>query len=280
MTLDSSAPKSKLKFKEPGFRDTVVKMNPGHAAEREPINPLLTKIKETLANSDPQKWEKYGEPLKPEVKYPKACEKWEIAYCIDLPNGLLTFRASLPVTSEYFGGGYTLAPTGKEIYTVELRPRAWDPRTLLDPFFRSTLEKDKQFKTLIAGDVAKDLFLLIEETFTNFRSRKAQGIGESIQDVANQLTSLVNNLEASAWERGEDGNGTVTYSTEHQGVLVEIIRSKKFDSAIYHLILSKDTIRSQIKDPRHAKELFNQIEERTKDASLEALQEVLVKAGF
>lgn len=281
MSTDPNS-KDKLKFREPGFRDTVVRVNNQKTAleEKKPANPLFVKIRETLTHSDPAKWEKYGDELNSEIKYPKSYERWEIAYCIDLPNGLLTFRSTQNVLSEYFGGGYTLKADGKKTFRIELRPRSWDPRTLIDPFFRSTLEKDKQFKSLADGDVAKELFELIEKTFVNFSSQKQRSIAESIQDLANTMLETAGDTKIEEWTKNEAIEGKLIYTAVLKDVNVEVTRHKRLDLFYYDLVLSRDSIKSQIKDPTLAKDLFIMLDEKSKNSALEALQNVLDEAGF
>ncbi len=273
---------NKLRFREPGSRDTVLKVSPtgASATPKKNTSPLFLKIRDTLTNSDPAKWDKYGEDLKSDVKHPKSYDKWDIAYCIDLPNGLLTFRSSQNVISEYFGGGYTLKPDGIITYFIELRPRSWDPRTLIDPFFRSTLEKDKQYKPLADGEVAKELYELIENTYVNFSSQKKRGITESIQHLANNIIQIATEGEIAQWQRNESQENKVSFTATINEVNAEIIRTKRLDLFAYELILSRDTVSSQIKDPTLAKDLFNLLEDKTKNAALEALQDVLDEAGF
>lgn len=282
MSTDAGSKDGKLKFREPGFRDTVVKAhNPNAMPEdKKSSNPLFVKIRDTLTNSDPSKWEKYGEELNSEIKYPKMHEKWEMAYCIDLPNGLLTFRSTQPVLSEYFGGGYTIKPDGAKTYLIELRPRSWDPRTLIDPFFRSTLEKDKQYKGLADGGVAQELFELIENTYVNFSSQKHRSISDSIQDMANNIIKFAGESNINDWTRDESQEGKVIYTGTLQEIQIEVVRAKRLDLFNYTLTLEKAQVKSQIKDLNLGRELFNLLDEKSKNAALEALQNVLDEAGF
>lgn len=283
MTTESKG--GALRFKEPGARDTVLKKDTPSSRARtaepeEKKNPVLEKIKYTLTHSDPDKWEKYGEELNTTGKYPKAYEKWELAYCIDLPNGLLTFRNSTPVNSEYFGGGYTITPNGNQHFTIELRPRSWDPRTLIDPFFRSTLDKDKHFKLLAEGDVARDLFSIVEKTYISFNSQKKLSISESLLELANNITAVAKESTAEVWEKSEAEDGSSTYSTLCGEISVTVSRKKKLDTFNYTLLFSRDAIKSPIKDYNLAREVYEIIDEKHKTAALEALQNVLDEAGF
>ena len=282
MSADANSHRnSKLKFKEPGARDTVIRLTKiEDSTEKAESNPLLNKIKNALSNSDPEKWEKYGEELNAETKYPKSYEKWEIAYCIDLPNGLLTFRSSQAVNSEYFGGGYTLSTDGVRNFYVELRPRSWNPRTLIDPFFRNSLDKDKQYKTLADGGVAQELFAMIEKTYESFSSEKTKCINERMQDLAKNILEIAADSEISDWEKKEDDSGAVVYGTICDDIKIEVSRSKKLELYFYLLSFSKDGVKSQIKDVNLAKALFAMLEEKSKNAALAALQDVLDDAGF
>jgi hypothetical protein len=283
MSTDAGSKDNKLKFRDPGFRDTVVKVNNSHtpvAENKNHANPLFNKIKDTLTNSDPSKWEKYGSELSLETKYPKNYEKWEIAYCIDLANGLLTFRSTQNVISEYFGGGYTLKPEGVKAYAIELRPRSWDPRTLIDPFFRSTLEKDKQFKALAEGAVAKELFEMIETTYVNFSSQKSLSITESIQEMTKNILEVAGESDIAIWARDESQEGKVIFKATIQDIAIEVIREKRLDLFNFTLNLSKSDVLSQVKDLTLGRDLFNLLDEKTKTAALQALQNVLDEAGF
>lgn len=283
----------KLRFRDPNSRDIVLSMhNNARSSPAQAIfqpksqdnnnqeNPVLTKIKNMLAQSNPEKWERFGEALRISNKYPKSYDSWEIVYCIDIQTGLLVFRKSQAVTSQYFGGGYTLTPTASENYFIELRARAWDPRTLIDPYFRSSLDKDKQLKVLGDGEVARHIFMEVESIVNSFSGEKHREIVQVIDNLSREILERAKTSDSSSWVKSEQEVGTVSYSSEIDGVVVVITKSTKNNLSNYRLIFTRDKISSRIADVGLSKDLFELIDEKNKTAALEALSSVLEGAGF
>ena len=301
MSTESEAGKSSpLKFREPGQRDTVIRVKTNQTENnnaRKPAdldsfigakggdpdkkeNPLLEKIKLALSQSDPAKWEHHGEILNPNMKYPKAYEAWEIVYCISIPNGILAFRSSQPVVSEYFGGGYTLVPSAPPLFYVELRPRAWDPRTLINPYLRSSLEKDKQLKLLADGEVARTIYKEIQEIITSFSSEQQKELTNLVDEIIENIIPRANASKAEDWTKNEVEAGVVSFRAEFDGIFVHVTQTEKNGLINYRLVLSKNKFSRKVSDGHLAQDLFHIVNNKNKDAALEALNDVLEKAGF
>ncbi|MCO6429263.1 MAG: hypothetical protein J5J00_00245 [Deltaproteobacteria bacterium] len=249
-------------------------------AEEQSKNPLMAKIQSTISQSDPEKWERYGDDLNTEGKYQKPRDAWEIVYCINIPNGILAFRSSQPLTSQYFGGGYTLTPLSSERYTVELRPRAWDPRTLIDPYFRAALEKDRQFQLLADGDVARQVFMQIKATIESFSGERREEIKHQIEQLAANITDRTAASSAEEWRKDSPNFDTTEYHSSFDGVDVTVSFTKKNGIDNYRLTFCKDKVAVKTVDAAVAKSIFEAVEEKQAQAALEALSKVLDGAGF
>lgn len=290
----NSSSSGRLKFLEPNQRDTVVKLHKtkpvensasltksiSNGADTPKENPMLERIRQMLTQADPSKWERFGEPLNPSAKQSKAYEAWETVYCIDLPSGLLTFRCSQPTRSEYFGGGYTAIPVGPANYSIELRPRAWNPATLIDPYFRSVLEKDKNFQIIASGAVAQDVYSEITTIIASFSSEKQLEVSRQLEDLAANILERANESQASNWTRTTPKPGNVLFEGELDNIKVAVSEIINGDLTNYRLLVSKERITRKITDGKLAQALFELIDEKNKSAALEALNDVLEKAGF
>lgn len=250
------------------------------AEEEKPENPLLTKIKLALAQSDPDKWEHAGSELKPTAKYTKPYETWETAFHMNLPNGVLVIRCSLPVRSEYFGAGYTVTPTGKPVYYVELRARGWDPRTLIDPYFRVTLDKDKQFTVLADGEIAESVHRLVTDTLRSFSGARKRDFNEQVASLIDSMLDRATVTGADDWKKSEPEPGVTKFSSVLDGINVDVTKTMADDNAAFRLTFHRDEMSSKTIDTGLAKSLFELVDEKLRNASLLALSKVLEGAGF
>lgn len=257
-----------------------------HSAQADPHqekaeNPLLTKIKKMLTQSDPDKWERAGGELNPAAKQAKPYESWNSVYSMSLPNGVLAVRCALPVKSQYFGGGYTVTPTGRPAYYVELRPRAWDARTLVDPYFRVTLDKDKQVNVLADGDIAETVYKLVTQTLQSFSGARK---GEFNAQVAALSATLIDRVEAGKaedWTKDDSDPTKIAFAATFDTLTVQVTKQISDEkNPSFQLSYQHEEMISKASDAALAKNIFELVDDKCRTASLLALSKVLESAGF
>jgi hypothetical protein len=286
---DNNNHKKVLKITGPNFRDTVVKVKNSSHLKSVPNdssvstgkeNPMLTRIRQMLTQADASKWERHGEPLNPNTKHTKAYDTWETVYCMDLPSGIITFRCSQPAKSEYYGGGYTVFTNGAAKYTIELRPRAWNPRTLIDPYFRSVVDKDKNFQLIASGQIAQEVYNEITEIISSFSTEKQMLNLKILDDLKDNVIERTNESNITNWQKSEPKLGITTYEGLLDGAKVSVSQICENELLSYQLLVSIEQTTRRIADSKLAHAVFEIIDEKDKAAALDALNAVLEKAGF
>lgn len=242
-------------------------------------NPVLQKIKEVLKSTDPDKWSKAGAALNIETTYPKALETWERVYILDIPTGVLTLRSSTPVQSKFVRGGYLLTPNGHERFTIELRPQGWNPKELIDPYFRGGNRGEKKHETLAEGQYARELFLHVQDRYerhTHSRQEELNGV------AANLLEALAygrKKLVLADWDHTVGENARSVYTGKVDEITIELskITNEGLDS--YHASFSQGVLQIRISATRAVQDLYQMVEEMIRLQQLEALSKILEPLG-
>lgn len=236
---------------------------------------LLDKIKQTLAATSPDRWEEAGEPLDANKKFQKPQETWEHLYCTDAKAGVLVLRCSTPVSSNFFGGGYTFAESAPPRYMIELRGRGWAPKMLVDPFYRSSGAQDKNYQVLAEGDVAKQLYFEVEASLRQYRTSLKRDFNDSVERLMANVREQIQETSATEWKHVEGEEGYTGYKGDVNGMTVTIACTIRDRAAHYTMNLVKYGMRWDCRDSSIMKDVFKIVDESVRQASLEQLGKVL-----
>lgn len=236
---------------------------------------LLERIKQTLSATAPERWESAGEELDSSKKHQRSRDAWEQIFCTDVKNGVLVLRCSTPVKAKYFGGGYSLEENGLPQYTIEVRPRGWQPRMLIDPYFRASGNIDKQYQTLVEGDIARQLYLEVDLVVKQFRESLKKDFADSIERFLSVITERVSSTFADEWQVEEVDRTTLNYSAEIDGLRIDLTRMVKDLNFYFEMSISKHGLKWDCKDTTLMKEVFEIVDESIKHTTLENLGKVL-----
>ena len=209
---------------------------------------LLEKIKTTLANTPAERWEQGGEDLDPSKKHQRAQESWEQLYCTDTKTGVLVLRYSIPVVSNFFAGGYSFVESGIPRYLIELRPRGWTPRMIIDPHYRGAGAAERSHQVLADGDVARQLYIEVHTAIKQYRESLRRDFNDSVERLIAGIREQV--------------QMTV-------GCLIKAL------SAMHSMNFSKYGLRWDCRDSNLCKEIFAVVDESVRQSSLEQLGKVL-----
>jgi len=238
--------------------------------------PLLEKIKHTLASTPPERWEQGGEELDSSRRYQKPREFWEELYCTDVKTGVLVLRRSTPITTNFFGGGYTFVEASDPIYTIELRGRGWAPKMLVDPAFRTAGGVDKNFQVLADGKIARQLYQEVEILVRNYRESQRRDFNDSVQRLMANLHEQVSATSAEDWQSVEgEEKGYTGYTSDINGMTVLVSCVVRDRTAGYSMRLTKYGLRWDCRDTNLMKEIFSLVDESVRAASLEKLGKAL-----
>ena len=237
---------------------------------------LIEKIKQTLANTPPDRWEQAGDELDPSRKYQRPQENWEQVYCTDTKTGVLVLRKSLPITSNFYGGGYAFVEASEPRYFVELRGRGWSPKMLVDSAYRSAGVADKNFQVLADGSIAKQLYNEINISVRNYRESLRRDFNDLVARLISNIHEQIQGTSADDWKPIEGAEqGFTGYSADVNGMLVSISSIVRDRTAGYAMNFSKYGLRWDCKDSNLCRELFTLVDESVRTASLEQLGKVL-----
>ncbi len=253
------------------------KASEGHTASNAgaPAATLLEKIKQTLASTSPDRWEEAGEPLDSSKKFQKPQDTWEHLYCTDAKAGVLVLRCSTPVTSNFFGGGYTFVESGIPCYMVELRGRGWAPKMLVDPFYRSGGGQDKSYQVLAEGDVAKQLYFEVEASLRQYRTSLKRDFNDSVERLIANVREQVQGTASGDWKQIEGEQGYTGYRGDVNGMTITIACTVRDRAANYTMNFMKYGMRWDCRDSSIMRDVFKIVDDSVRQASLEQLGKVL-----
>jgi len=236
---------------------------------------LLEKIKSTLASTPADRWEEGGEELDSSKKYQRAQETWEQLYCTDTKTGVLVLRCSTPVVSNFFAGGYSFVEAGVPRYAVELRPRGWTPKMILDPGFRGAQATAKSFQTLAEGDIAHQLYLEVQVSIRQHRESLRRDFNDSVERLNANIREQVQTTAADDWQAVDGEAGYTGYRADVNGMTVTVGSTVRDRSSSHSMSFMKYGLRWECRDINLCKEIFTMVDESVRQASLEQLGKVL-----
>lgn len=245
--------------------------------EEAPItpNPLFDKIRATLQRTEPSKWRRSGEDFNREAKNPKPVEVWETLFLLPINEGNLVLRCSIPLKSEYFGGGYTLIPVCDPRFTVEIREKGWNPRELTDPFFSNSQKKHLKMQKLLEGKMARVLFEEVRMIVENFNSDKRTHFERQCFELMANLLERIPQMPYDIWKREEQDAHLIRYHSPNiDGLTVDIARVDHQGRVSFHLKMSRDGMHKSMASSQ-VEDIFVAIEELGRDASLTQLGKLL-----
>jgi len=236
---------------------------------------LLEKIKSTLANTAPDRWEQAGETLDSDKKFQKPQETWEQLYCTDTKTGVLVLRRSTPVTSNFFGGGYSFVEAANPKYSIELRGRGWAPKMLVDPFYRSAGGQEKNYQVLAEGDIARQLYHEVEASLQQHRTGLKRDFNDAVQRLIGNVREQVQATASTDWITVEGEKGYTGYKGDVNGMAVTIACTVRDGGAGYSMNFQKHGMRWDCRDSNIMRDVFKIVDESVRQASLEQLGKVL-----
>lgn len=236
---------------------------------------LLDKIRSTLANTAPERWEQGGEPLDTGRRFARSQETWEQVFFTDTKNGTLVLRSSTPISNNYFGGGYSFSAAASPRFFIELRGRGWSPKALLDPAFRGAGGIEKAAQVLAEGEVAEQLYLEIELIVRQHREGLRRDFNDSVARLTANIKEAVGETTAADWQIVEGDVGVKGYRTEINNLTVTVACMKNDISTAYSMSVGRFGLVWQCRDPFLMQEVFTLVDESVKTASLEHLGKVL-----
>jgi hypothetical protein len=238
--------------------------------------PLLEKIKQTLASTSPERWEQAGEDLDPNRRYQKPQDNWEQVFCTDTKTGVLVLRKSTPITSNYYGAGYVFIEASEPRYMVELRSRGWAPRMLVDPSYRAAGVVDKGYQLLADGGVARQLYQEIEVSVRNFRESLRRDFNDLVARLNSNIHEQIQSTSAEDWKPVEaTEQGFSGYCADVNGMSVTVWTVVRDMTAGFGMYFAKYGLRWDCRDAGLCKELFKLVDESVRSSSLEQLGKVL-----
>ena len=236
---------------------------------------LLEKIKQILASTPAERWEEGGEPLDSTRKFQKPQDTWEQLFCTDTKNGVLVLRCSIPVRSNFFGGGYCFVESGLPNYFIEIRARGWAPKMLIDPFYRSGGGVDKSYQILADGDVARHLYLEVESSVRAYRESLRRDFNDSVERLTANLHEQIQLTCAADWQSLQGEKGYLGYQADVNGITLIITQTIRDRSATYSMTLTKYGLKWECRDAHLMREIFAMVDDSVRHASLEHLGKVL-----
>jgi hypothetical protein len=236
---------------------------------------LLDKIRNTLSNTAPERWEQGGEALDTARRFPRAQETWEQVFLTDTKSGTLVLRSSTPISNNFFGGGYSFSPAGPARFLIELRGRGWSPKALLDPAFRGAGGIEKSAQVLAEGDIAEQLYLEIELIVKQYRESMRRDFNDSVARLVANMKEAIGETTAADWQLVEGDVGVKGYRTEINNLTVTVACLKNDISTGYSMTIARAGLVWQCRDPFLMQEVYTLVDESVKMASLENLGKVL-----
>lgn len=236
---------------------------------------LLEKIKTTLANTPADRWEQGGEELDTGKRYQRARETWEQLFCTDTKTGVLVLRCSMPVVSNFFAGGYSFTESGVSRYTVELRPRGWTPKMILDPSFRGAQASARSVQVLAEGEIARQLYAEVQFAVKQHRESLRRDFNDSVERLNASIREQVQTTAAEDWQPVEGEQGFTGYRADVNGITVTVGSTVRERSSSYSMSFSKYGLKWECRDGNLCKDIFSIVDESVRQSSLEQLGKVL-----
>jgi hypothetical protein len=257
--------------KHPGSSEHEV----GEAPTSKGAISLLDKIRNTLSNTAPERWEQGGEPLDTNRRFSRSQETWEQVFFTDTKSGTLVLRSSTPISNNYFGGGYSFTAAGPSRFFIELRGRGWSPKALLDPSFRGAGGIEKATQVLAEGDIAEQLYLEIELIVKQYREGLRRDFNDSVARLTANIKEAIGETTAADWQVVEGDVGVKGYRTEINNLTVTVACMKNDISTAYQMTVGRFGLVWHCRDPFLMQEVFSLVDEAVRTASLEHLGKVL-----
>ncbi len=257
------------------MNDETKKRDEEHGAGKADAATLLDKIRNTLANTAPDRWEQGGEPLDSNRRFPRARETWEQVFFTDTKSGALVLRCSTPVSTQYHGGGYAFSEAGPSRFVIELRGRGWSPKALLDPSFRGAGGMEKPPQLLADGVVAEQLYREIELIVKQFREGQRREFNDAVARLTANIKEAIGETTAADWQVVEGDVGVRGYRTEINNLTVTVACLASDVSTQYSLTVGRHGLMWSCRDPFLMQEAYRLVDESVKTASLERLDKVL-----
>lgn len=279
--LSFAAPKPQSEVVESPIRTQSSKQPLSNAdALNSQENPVLKKIRETLANTPASSWREYGEPFDPEKRYRQPLPTIEHLFALTIGDNQLVMRCSQPVQGAFALGGYALATTSDPLYFIELYPLSYDVRQVAEPFRRT----NKQVilpQALTDGEVAARLFNEIRiQVYQAVRETRAKFDAE-FEEILARLPDLVEKLPASTWEKQQDtANNFLRFLVKtNTGTLIEICGEISGESKWSGILLTNAAGYRQGFEGARSRNLFNALREKSQDHGLQTLDKLLSGMG-
>ena len=249
--------------------------NQGDQGRAKGVVSLLDKIRNTLANTAPDRWEQGGETLDPKRRFPRSRETWEQVFYTDTKSGALVLRASTPISNNFFSGGYTFSGAGPTRFLIELHGRGWSPKALLDPAFRGAGGVERTVQVLAEGDIAEQLYLEVEGIVKQHRESQRRDFNDSVARLTANIKEAIDETTAADWQVVEGDVGVKGYRTEINNLTVTVACLASDVSTSYSLTVGRFGLLWHCRDPFLMQEAFKLVDESGKTASLEHLGKVL-----
>ena len=249
--------------------------NQGGEGGTKAVVSLLDKIRNTLANTAPERWEQGGEPLDAKRRFPRSRETWEQVYLTDTKSGTLVLRSSTPISNNFFSGGYTFSEAGPSRFLIELRGRGWSPKALLDPSFRGGGGIEREVQVLAEGDIAEQLYREVEAIVRQYRESLRRDFNDSVARLTANMKEAIGETTAADWQVVEGDVGVRGYRTEINNLTVTVACLTSDVSTSFSLTVGRSGLVWQCRDPFLMQEAFKLVDESVKTASLEHLGKVL-----
>jgi hypothetical protein len=238
--------------------------------------PLLERIKQTLANTPPERWEQAGEELDSNRKYQKPQESWEQLFCTDTKTGVLVLRKSTPIAANFHGGGYAFVAASAPRFMIELRGRGWVPKMLVDPSYRGAGVIDKNYQLLAEGSVGRQLYNEVEVSVRNHRESLRRDFNDLVARLISNIHEQIQGTAADDWKSVEGNEqGYTGYVADVNGMTVTVSAVIRDRTAGYYMNFTKYGLRWDCRDSGLCRELFTLVDESVRNASLEQLGKVL-----
>jgi hypothetical protein len=247
----------------------------GESAPSKGAASLLDKIRNTLSNTAPERWEQGGEPLDTSRRFGRAQETWEQVYFTDTKSGTLVLRSSTQVSNNFFGGGYRFTAAAPSRFFIELRGRGWSPKALLDPAFRGAGGIEKPPQALAEGDIAEQLYLEVELIVKQYRESMRRDFNDSVARLTANIKDAIGETTAADWQLVEGDVGVKGYRTEINNLTVTVACMKNDISTSYSMTVGRSGLLWQCRDPFIMQEVYTLVDESVRTASLEHLGKVL-----
>lgn len=235
---------------------------------------LIEKIQHLLDRTNPEDWRKGGAPLDRNARFKKPQNTWEEIYTLPVPSGVLAMRKSTPVKSDFLGRGFMLAPLSAPEYTVELRPHGWHHSELTDPYKRTQLS-DRSCRVLSEGDIAKAIYRQVEEAYMTFHDSQQASFNKEAYDFACRIPALLREETTSLWDRTEETAGEVHFSTEMNGMRLDLVHQFSGGRENFELTISKMRMQAKIDDRMLVKEIYQAVEQLGTTSRLYTLSQAL-----